>query len=52
MEYGWRDEMKAYCKSIINKYTEGLVFRIYFIEIVKQKGLDYITVDEKKKRSF
>jgi len=46
MEYGWRDQMKAYRKDIINKYTEGLLFRIYFIEIIKQKGLEYITVDE------
>jgi len=29
MEYGWRDQMKGYCK-----------------EIVKQKGLENITVDE------
>jgi enhancer of yellow 2 transcription factor len=46
MEYGWRDQMKAYCKGITNKYKEGLLFRIYFIEIVKQKGLENITVDE------
>ncbi len=38
--------MKAYCKGITNKYKEGLLFRIYFIEIVKQKGLENITVDE------
>jgi hypothetical protein len=38
--------MKVYCKGITNKYKEGLVFRIYFIEIVKEKDLQNITVDE------
>jgi len=50
MEYGWRDQMKAYCKGITNKYslymTSFIHTGFYLIEIVKQKGLENITVDE------
>jgi hypothetical protein len=41
--------MKAYCKGILQtKYLSWKLYWriIYFIEIVKQKGLENITVDE------
>ncbi len=51
MEYGWRDQMKAYCKGITKQiFTKYDIFYslliFYSIEIVKQKGLENITVDE------
>jgi enhancer of yellow 2 transcription factor len=47
MEYGWRDQMKAYCKGITKQiFTKYDMFYFYSIEIVKQKGLENITVDE------
>jgi enhancer of yellow 2 transcription factor len=45
MEYGWRDQMKAYCKGTNHLYIE-IIINFYIIEIVKQKGLENITVDE------
>ena len=48
MEYGWRDQMKAYCKGIVPRSmnsTRSVRF-FFLIEIVKQKGLENITVDE------
>lgn len=46
MEYGWRDQMKAYCKGRITSLVYSIKSRSFQIEIVKQKGLENITVDE------
>lgn len=46
MEYGWRDQMKAYCKGKITQSIHSIKSLPFRIEIVKQKGLENITVDE------
>ena len=48
MEYRWRDQMKTYCKSIITWSNKFISLALFFLlkEIVKQKGLENIIVDE------